>query len=325
MKILFTCVGRRVELIQCFANAAKKGNYELEIHGADCSDTAPALFFCNKRHLVPRIDADNYLAVLLAICKEEAIDLLIPTIDTDLVLLSTNRAAFDEVGTRLLLCDAGLIRQCRNKLLSVDLFRNAGLNAPESTGDVTSYRAGFPAFIKPVDGSSSIDAYRADNREKLRLLAEEIPHYIIQPYISGDEYTIDIFCDFSGNPVYITPRKRLAMRSGEVIKTEIDMDETIIGEAEKLVAAIRPCGAMTIQLIREKATQTDWFIEINPRFGGGAPLTIDAGADSALAILQLLDGQKLSYQKNAAEDGVLYLRFDQSIKIHRKEDEVIGC
>ena len=49
MKILFTSVGRRVELVQAFKNAAAELNINLTIYGADFSDFAPALFFCDKR------------------------------------------------------------------------------------------------------------------------------------------------------------------------------------------------------------------------------------------------------------------------------------
>ena len=126
---------------------------------------------------------------------------------------------------------------------------------------------------------------------------------------------MDIFCDFDGNPVLITPRIRLATRSGEVLKTEITQDDQIIGEIKRLLADYQPCGQVTIQLIRDSRTGRDFFIEINPRFGGGAPLSIKAGADSAEMLIRLLAGETLSYREKAAEDGAVYSRFDQSIRI----------
>ena len=70
-----------------------------------------------------------------------------------------------------------------------------------------------------------------------------------------------------------------------------------------------------LQLIRQNDTGVDYYIEINPRFGGGAPLSIKAGADSAQALMQLLQGASLIYQPNAAEDGAVYSRFDQSVRV----------
>ena len=145
--------------------------------------------------------------------------------------------------------------------------------------------------------------------------AAQVPDYIIQPFILGTEYTVDIFCDFDGNPIFITPRVRLAVRAGEVLKTEIAQDQKIIADMKKLVADYKPCGQITIQLIRQNKTNDDYYIEINPRFGGGAPLSIKAGADSAEAMLRLLNGEKMNYQSGAAEDGAVYSRFDQSIRV----------
>lgn len=87
-KILFTSVGRRVELLQAFREAAKREGISLKIYAADMSDTAPALCFGDVAVRVCRISDEDYIPQLSRICKENGIDLLIPTIDTDLLKLS---------------------------------------------------------------------------------------------------------------------------------------------------------------------------------------------------------------------------------------------
>lgn len=47
IRILFTGVGRRIELLQAFRNAALVLNKELKIYGADMAGTAPALAYCD--------------------------------------------------------------------------------------------------------------------------------------------------------------------------------------------------------------------------------------------------------------------------------------
>ena len=69
---------------------------------------------------------------------------------------------------------------------------------------------------------------------------------------------------------------------------------------------------MTVQLIRDDKC-VDWYIEINPRVGGGAPLSMKAGARSAEVILRLLNGENPVEQSVA--DGSIYSRFDQSVCI----------
>ena len=315
MRILFTSIGRRVELVQAFKEAADKLGVDLTVYGADITDSAPALCFCDKTVIVPRIKAPEYIPELLRICREEKIDALIPTIDTDLLLLAQNKEKFTEIGTRTVISAPDKVALCRDKRFTADYFHSVGLKSPNPTDDVEKYTDGFPAFIKPKDGSSSIFAYKVNNIEELKSYAEQVPDYIIQPFIGGTEYTVDIFCDFDGNPIFITPRIRLAVRAGEVLKTEVVQDEKIISEMKQLIADYKPSGAITVQLIRQNETGDDYYIEINPRFGGGAPLSIKAGADSAEAMIRLLGGEKLGFVDGAAENGAVFSRFDQSVRV----------
>lgn len=313
MKILFTSVGRRVELMQAFRKAAAKLGVDLTIIGADISESAPALFFCDKTKIVCRIKDKEYIPQLLSICEEEKVDCLIPTIDTDLLLLAENKKSFEAIGTKVLISAVDKVKLCRDKRFTADYFHSIGLKSPQPVDDVENYHMGYPAFIKPKDGSSSVDAYKVTNEEDLRTYANKIEDYIIQPFVSGREFTIDIFCDYQGNPVYITPRERLAVRAGEVLKTQIYQDDTMISEMKTLIQDYKPCGQITVQLIQDEVTGENYYIEINPRFGGGAPLSIKAGADSAKAVLRMLAGEKLVYEEKAARDRAVYSRFDQSI------------
>ena len=315
MKILFTSVGRRVELIQLFKEAAGRLNVELEIFGADITELAPALFFCDKKVIVPLISDKAYIPTLIDICRRNSIDALIPTIDTDLLLLSENAARFDAAGTKVFISAPEKIAVCRDKNYTSDFFVSCGLKAPKTYNDCTKYDGGFPCFIKPKDGSSSIDAYKISNFDELHEFAKRVDDYVIQPFVDGEEYTVDVFCSFDGSPVYITPRKRIAVRAGEVLKTEIACDKKIIGECKKIIEKFKPVGAITVQLIKDKKTDENYYIEINPRYGGGAPHSIMAGADSPAAVIRILKGENPGYVENAAENGAFFSRFDQSIRL----------
>ncbi len=315
MKILLTCIGRRVELVQAFRAAAEAQNIPLLMYGTDAKESAPALLFCDNVKKVCAIRDKLYIPSLLDICRDEGIDCVIPTIDTDLLLLAEHQGEFADIGTRVLISAPDKIAICRDKNYTADYLLSLGLLSPKSVNRVERYEGGFPAFIKPKDGSSSINAYKVASEADLAAYAQKIGDYIIQRFIDGEEYTIDVFCDFLGNPIYITPRKRLEVRAGEVLKTSIAQDRKIIDEIMILVKDFKPCGPITVQMIREKDSGEDYYIEINPRFGGGAPLSIKAGADSPAALLRLLCGEAMSYLPNAAEDGAIYSRFDQSIRI----------
>lgn len=312
IRILFTGVGRRIELLQAFRNAALVLNKELKIYGADMAGTAPALAYCDFTRRVVSMRDPGYIDNLLSICADDHIDLLVPTIDTDLMILSENKQKFERIGTKVMISAPDKIRICRDKNNTSQFFADCDLHAPMPVNDWKKYKNAYPAFIKPKDGSSSINAFKVENEEELEVYARQIGDYIVQPFVGGNEYTIDIFCDWDGEPISIVPRERLQVRAGEVLKTRIDLDPVMIEESRKICSVFKPCGPLTVQLIRDD-TGIDWFIEINPRFGGGAPLSMKAGARSAEAILRLLDGEKIEGYEIA--DGAVYSRFDQSVCI----------
>ncbi|MBR3045196.1 MAG: ATP-grasp domain-containing protein [Oscillospiraceae bacterium] len=320
-KILFTGIGRRIELVQAFRQAALALNINLKIYGADMAGTAPALAFCDAIRRVCGMKEKDYILQLLDICDKDNIDLLIPTIDTDLLVLSLHHKEFEKIGTKVLVSKPDRIAICRDKNFTADYFEGCGLKAPHTYNDYTKYSEGFPCFIKPKDGSSSINAFKVNSTEELAVYAQKIGDYIIQPFIEGTEYTIDIFCDFNGNPITVIPRERTQVRAGEVLKTRITMDPIMIQEGIKLIECFKPCGPMAVQLIRQKGTDLDYFIEINPRFGGGSPLSMKAGADSAEAVLRLLLGETVLYHKDDINDQAVYSRFDQCVCINRGTDQ----
>lgn len=323
LHLLFTSVGRRVELIRMFRRAADILGVRLVITGTDISPTAPALAFCDYGVAVPRISSPDYIPTLVQLCRETQVDGLIPTIDTDLLPLAMEKQRFEDVGTRVFISDPDKIHICRNKCATADYLLSLGLYAPRAVMKVSDYQEGFPAFIKPIDGSSSVGANRADTLEELEMYAKQLGRYMIQPFARGTEYTVDIFCDDRGNPVYITPRIRMAVRAGEVLKTKIHNQENIISEMHTLLKAFKPCGPITVQLIRNNETGVNQYIEINPRFGGGAPLSMQAGADAAVALLRLLMGETLEYCPDAANEGAVFSRFDQSICISRDQERPV--
>ena len=315
LRVLFTGIGRRVELVQAFRDAALSLNVALKIYGADMTGTAPALAYCDYTRKVCAMKDERYISELVEICHEDKIDILIPTIDTDLLVLSQNVASFGD--TKVLISTPDKILICRDKNNTSDFFESCGCNAPKTVNDWRLYKSSYPCFIKPKDGSSSLNAFKVESVVELETYARQISDYVIQPFVAGTEYTVDVLCDFDGNPVYITPRNRLQVRAGEVLKTQISMDEKIIEECKRIIENFKPIGPITIQLIRQKETKKDYFIEINPRFGGGAPLSMKAGAKSAEAIIKMLLHEEIP--KDAKVNNLaIYSRFDQSVCIQQK-------
>ncbi|GIM28757.1 carbamoyl phosphate synthase [Clostridium polyendosporum] len=310
---LILSAGRRVELIKCFKEAAKAIDTESKIIAVDISNTAPAIYFADKYYIIPRIEEKNYVDSLINICRKEDIKLIIPTIDTELLVIAENKMRIErDTDAKVLISDINVINVCRNKFNTNKFFEENKFGAPKliTKEDIKENNYKFPLFIKPVNGSSSINAFKINSKKELEFFIDYVQNPIIQEFIQGEEFTVDAFLDFEGNPITIVPRKRLAVRSGEVLKGLISKDREIIEEVKRLLSVLKPIGQITIQCIK---TETGIkFIEINPRFGGGAPMSIKVGANSSMNLYKILSGEKLYYNEDY-EDNIICLRFDNSI------------
>lgn len=322
INVLILSAGRRVELVSCFKDSAKRLGIESNIVAADLSELAPAIYFADKKYEISRIGSENYIDQIIDICNKENISLIVPTIDTELSVLSENKKNIEEkTNAKVLVSDKSSIDICRDKKKTNKFFEENGIGcAKEITEeDIKNKNYEFPLFIKPLDGSSSINTFKVNNDEQLEFFLKYINKPILQEFIEGDEYTIDVFLDFESNPIAILPRVRLATRSGEVLKAKVVRDNEVIEEVEKILKKLPFIGHITIQCM--KTLQGIKFIEINPRFGGGAPIGIKAGVDSPYFLYKILNNEKVNPVSEFIED-IIALRFDRAIYL--KNGEVIN-
>ena len=311
--ILILSAGRRVELVQSFQKAAKRLNIKSNVVAGDCSETAPAIYFADRKAILPRINEDNYVDEIINVCKREGIRLVIPTIDTDLLLLSEERERIEsESGAVVLISSTEVISICRDKINTQKFLEENGFKIPKmySEEELDSGELEFPLFIKPKSGSSSINTFKVNNIEELATYRSLIKEPIVQDFMEGKEFTVDVFLDFDGNLITVVPRLRMATRSGEISKGKIIKDKEIIEDIKRLVEVLKPVGHITVQLM--KTNKGIEYIEINPRFGGGAPMSIQSGADSCENLYRLLMGENLEYNENY-RDNIMFFRFDNSI------------
>ncbi|MCR4908056.1 MAG: ATP-grasp domain-containing protein [Lachnospiraceae bacterium] len=326
--ILILSAGRRVELVNCFKNARDRLGIKGQIIAADASELAPALYFADINEIVPRIsENDEYIQAIINICHHFNVSLIVPTIDTELILLSERKREIElETGAKVLISEPKVISICRDKRNTQVFLEEHGFKAPRlySEEELDAGKVEYPLFIKPRDGSSSIDAFRVDTEEELTAFRHYIHRPMVQEFLTGEEYTVDCFLDFDSNLISVVPRRRLATRSGEIAKGVIVRNRPIMESVSQLMKELHPVGHITVQCM--KTADDIKYIEINPRFGGGAPMSIMAGADSCEWLYRLLNGEKL-YYSDKFRDNITYLRFDQSIMLNenmRREAEYEG-
>lgn len=325
MKIntLILSAGRRVELVKLFKEALVKLKIEGSVIGVDIDETAPALNYVDKYKIISRIDSPSYIDEIIKICNEENISLIIPTIDTELLKLSKNKEIIESRTNAIInISSTDVIEICRDKFKTQEFFEKNNFGVPKliKEKDIETQNYKFPLFIKPLNGSSSINTFKINNEKELNFFKEYVPDPLIQEMVFGDEYTVDVFCDFESNPITIVPRKRLYVRGGEISKGLIIKDYIIINDIKKLLKVLRPKGHITIQCIKTK--EGIKYLEINPRFGGGAPMSIKSGANSCENLYKIILGEKLFYNEEYL-DNLYCLRFDETVFVKENKRVIL--
>ncbi|OOE14581.1 ATP-grasp domain-containing protein [Fictibacillus arsenicus] len=313
--ILFTSSGRRVSLINMFKDCIADNNLTGKIITADNKNNAPTTFFSDKHYIVSRVNNPNYINELVSICINENIKLLIPLIDTELTVLSKNRKRFDELGVKVLVSSNQLNDIAYDKVETYKFFYENKILTPKvySDDELNNREFQFPLLIKPRNGSSSIGVTKVNNLNELMFFKSYIQNAMVQEFVKGEEYTIDVMVDMQGNIKTIVPRLRIETRAGEVSKGITRKDSSIIDAVKDVVKKLPGAvGCITLQCFKKDNGEIT-FIEINPRFGGGVPLAIKAGANFPKWAIDLIDETVFNETDLSWQEGLTMLRYDEAV------------
>lgn len=318
--ILVTSIGKRVQLIKHLSKS-------FNIVGVDAGDLNPCRYFVDKFYKIHKASDINYISNLLKICEDENVRIIIPLYEGEFSKLNDNKSLFEKINTKIMLSSEKIIEICKDKYKTFEYFTSEGIKTPKVYSKVeieniieTMDTDKLPLFIKPRDGMGSSNTFRINSIKELEFFKDYVKDGIIQECIEGTEYTVDVLIDFNGKPVYIIPRERIEVRCGEVVKSRTVRDDVLINETIKVIYSLNKLqdeknnaavGPLTIQFF--KTDKHIYLLEINPRFGGGVPLSFACGADYGSAIAHMINNEKISFANNYSCK--VMLRFDDAIYI----------
>ncbi len=316
INVLFTCIGRRVSLLRSFRRAAVELNIEAYFYGSELTELNSGFQECDEGFLVRPIEDADYIQDILSIVRENSVQMIVPTIDTDLLVLSRHKGEFSERGCTVIVSEPAVVEVCQDKRKSYEFLCEHKFGTAQTMSyDEAVLREGleWPCFLKPWDGCASRGNAVVKSREELEFYGKRMPNCIVQEYIEGEEYTCDVYVDFDMQVRCVVPRRRIEVRAGEVSKSQIVKDVRIMEAGKRLVEFLGAGpGVITLQLFVTGGGELK-FIEINPRFGGGVPLSIKSGADFPKWMLQELSGEKAMIEFGGFKDGLVMLRYDDEV------------
>jgi carbamoyl-phosphate synthase large subunit len=313
--VLILSAGRRVELLKAFKLELNTRGLQSLVLATDSNpQLSAACQVADKAFAMPRVTAEGYLDELLALCIKESVGLVIPTIDTELLGLAQARERFLQEGIHLVISEEALIRACRDKRVTANLFESLNIETP---GIFSPDQLVFPCFAKPYDGSRSIGAFKLGQATDLTSGMRSDPKLIFMEYIdsSFEEYTVDAYFDRVSSLKSLVPRHRLEVRDGETSKGVTRKNHVYHYLKERLSGLRGARGCVTVQLFAHPAGSQYAAIEINPRFGGGYPLSYAAGANyPGWLIDEYLLNKEVPFF-DGWESNLLMLRYDSQVLV----------
>lgn len=324
MNILLTTVGRRTYLVEYFKEALRGIGKVYVSNSIYTYTVSKADGFCQT----PSFFDDAYIPTIISFCQEHKISAIISLLDLDAEKLAQHKEEFDAAGIRLVVSSAETMSICNDKWKTYLFLNEIGVTQPLSFISVDATKQAikegnltYPIIIKPRWGIGSFGIYKIENEQELDVLYTKshrdifttyMGHesqrdinacIILQQYIPGDEFGIEVLNDLNGQYVATFAKQKLAMRAGET-----DVAITVDGNPFRQMSQAISNGLRHIALLDMDCIKTAdgqvYVLELNCRFGGQYPFTHNAGINVPVQIVKWLQGGKTDAQLVTQQNGV---------------------
>lgn len=245
--------------------------------GADADPAAVGIRLADESVALPRADHPHFAARVLLEAHERGAQVVISTVAEELEVLSAYADARAEQPFGTWLPSHQAIVDCNDKWRFAQRLRAAGVPTPATA---LAERADVPGpwVVKPRRGRGSRGVRFAETRDELARALADTTDAIVQTRCAGREFTADVLVSRDGRLVGCVPRWRIETKAGISTKGETFRDERVARTVAAALAAIELDGPANVQgFVADGGEVT--IVEINPRFSGGLPLSLAAGAD----------------------------------------------
>jgi carbamoyl-phosphate synthase large subunit len=279
----------------------------VELLAADMDPWAAGLYLVPSwaRTLIPAGAAPDFTDTLLARCRALGVDVVLPTVDSELRPLARARAAFAAAGIDLLLAPAAALDVILDKLALA--HRCAGVvRVPRTepfgpSADPATWA--YPVVVKPRTGSGSRGVKVVGSAAELAALERSFG-LLVQDFLPGEEYSIDVLADASGHVIASVPRLRARVDSGVSVGGRTVHDAELESFGRAVAQATGITYVANVQCKRD-ASGRPALLEVNPRMPGTLGLTIASGVDMPRLALAALRGQPLPVTMGFRERAVV--------------------
>jgi len=283
---------------------------DLAAEARDCL-AAHSRYVARKLRQPPQEPAADFHAWLRAQDAKRNYALIVPATETSLLGLR-QLSEDDPLRGKAVIPSDKAIDLALDKEETWRLARELGVPAPDgallsSLSDIGQVRQ-FPVVLKPTHSKVMVDsalqtfavAMVRSEEERQEQLRRWLPLTPVQQqqYVSGRGVGVEFLFD-RGRKVWHFAHERVheypLTGGASSYRRSINPPAALLHDAEKLLTALQWHGVAMVEF-KMNASGQYWLMEINPRLWGSLALSIDAGVNFPLGLLQIAKGDQPALQ-----------------------------
>ena len=274
-------------------------------------------FVCDKFVIIEDGEIWELREKVFNIVQDFGVTGILATSNFDVAYLCTLQGELEGLGVRVLCAPKNIIEKLLDKSAYPSLIGMAGLDTPKlyNLADLGSVR--FPCVLKPAEGQGTKFTFVVRSMEELQHRVGDVPSPIVQEFVEGVHYTVDVFGNEIGQPICVVPRVRVVIDGSIAVVSRIDMNRTVIDKTSRIGEKLRIVGPYNVQMIKDGERIA--IHDVNPRVASGTVLSIAAGAPFPRWICDLLLEGKIMDEKYEIKDGTEMYRYQSQIFSNRVE------
>lgn len=282
----------------------------------------------DKPYLIPYPSQEPRMLLerLAHINSIERIDVLIPTLDAELLNFIKIQDELAEIGIRTFLPSEEKFKM-RSKNLLADFCKDNDIASPKtySVGSVEQlYRmeVRYPVYVKGLFYDATLATSMAEAVNAFHRISYQwgLP-VVIQEFIQGEEFDIVALGDGTGETIGAVPMRKMSLTDKKKAWAGVSIDNpTLVEITRKLIRALKWRGPMEVEIMVDNKTDDHYLIEINPRFPAWCFLAPGSGQNLPEALVRLALKEEVT-PFSTYEVGKLFVRYSSEVLADIKDIE----
>lgn len=317
MNVLVTSISKKIPLLRAVKKASERVSTNFKLIGADNNEQVIGRYFVDHFWKMPKLTRLS-IDELIDYCEKNKVKAIIPSRDGELMFFAQYKDILQKNNISVMVSNKESIQYCIDKLLFYEYGKK--LNYPVIKTSRTIELLDSHLFVvKEQFGAGSTSIGLKLTKEEAKKHATSLEKPIFQPFINGQEYSVDLYIAKDGRSKGVIVRSRDVVIHGESQVTTTRRFPELEQLAQKFACDFKLYGHVVLQVIEDDRGDFH-IIECNSRFGGASTLSIAAGLDSFYWFLKEAQGEDVTmYPFHRLEKEQQLVRYPSDFIFEREE------